>query len=324
MRRTTLVLALALTLPLGIGRTAHAGAAEKADAGLPQEANAIGMELVLTPAGQFVMGSPAGEWGRGVNEAPQRQVTITRRFYMSRGETTNGQFMQFIKATAYNPVPLFESDSQFLYYLTGGGTKKYEGKPESAPGNPVMWVSWYSALRFCNWLSEKEGRPPVYEFGKPEADGRSPSVDMVRPYDGGYRLPTEAEWEYAARAGTTTAFSFGPDDKLYPQYAFAQYFSVRTGYTSKTVPSISHKPNPWGLYQMHGNVFEWCWDWYAKVYDRNDTVDPLGPRHGELRVERGGAAKLPPCLGRSAARMMDPPVTTRYDLGFRVVRSQQP
>jgi len=317
-------LTLALTLSLSLTGTAHAGAAEKAAASLPKEVNTLGMELVLIPAGQFVMGSPAGEWGRGGNEAPQRQVSITRPFYMSRGETTNGQFMQFVKATAYNPVPLLESDSQFLYYLTGGGKAKYAGKPESAPGNPVLWVSWYSALRFCNWLSEKAGRPAVYEIGKPEANGRSPSADMLRPFDGGYRLPTEAEWEYAARAGTTTAFSFGPDDKLYPQHAFAHYFSVRTGYTSKTVSSLSHQPNPWGLHQMHGNVFEWCWDRYAKIYDRNDTADSLGPPHGHLRVERGGAAKLPPCFGRSAARMMDPPVTTRYDLGFRVVRNQRP
>jgi len=322
MKRTTLVLTLTLGLALDSARTAHAGAAKRADAGLPQEENSLGMELVLIPAGQFVMGSPAGEWGRGGNEAPQRQVTITRPFYMSRGETTNAQFMEFINATTYNPIPLFESDGQFLYYLTGGGTKKYEGKPESASDNPVLWVSWYSAIRFCNWLSEKEGKTPVYEFRKPPAEGQPASVRMERPYDGGYRLPTEAEWEYAARAGTTTAFSFGPDDKLYSQFAFAHYFSIRTGYRSKTVASTSHKPNPWGLYQMHGNVFEWCWDWYRKVYDKNVTIDPLGPERGELRVERGGAAKLPPCFGRSAARMMDPSVTTRYDLGFRVVRNR--
>ena len=109
MRRTTLVLTLTLGLALDSVRTAHAGAAKKADAGLPQEVNSLGMELVLISAGQFVMGSPPGEWGRGGNEAPQRQVTITRPFYMSRGETTNGQFMEFIRATTYNPIPLSDA-----------------------------------------------------------------------------------------------------------------------------------------------------------------------------------------------------------------------
>jgi len=181
-------------------------------------------------------------------------------------------------------------------------------------------VSWYAAVRFCNWLSEKEGRPPVYEFAKTEGGGAPAVVSMAHPYGGGYRLPTEAEWEYAARAGTTTAYSFGPDDRDFPQYGFCFYFSPFVGAMS-TAASLSATPNPWGLHQMHGNVFEWCWDRYEKVYDVNRTVDPTGPDAGELRIERGGAMRAPPCYGRSAARLMDHPTATRYDLGFRVVRN---
>jgi formylglycine-generating enzyme required for sulfatase activity len=266
------------------------------------------------------MGSPAGEWGRGANEEPQRTISITRPFYMARGEVTNQEFKTFIDATKYNPVPLAESDFQFLYYLTGAGKAKYDSTPTNAPDHAVIWVSWYSACRFCNWLSEKEGLPPVYVFTESKEKGLPPAVAMARPYDGGYRLPTEAEWEYAARAGTTTAFSFGPDDKKFAEYA---HYGMLPPYNDPNYrhPVLSGKPNPWGLHQMHGNAFEWCWDFYAKRYDPNQLADPLGPPQGRLRVERGGTGRLPPMYARSAARLMDVPAMTRYDLGFRLVRN---
>jgi formylglycine-generating enzyme required for sulfatase activity len=181
-------------------------------------------------------------------------------------------------------------------------------------------VSWFAACRFCNWLSEKEGRPAVYVFHEAKDKGGPPRVEMARPYEGGYRLPTEAEWEYAARAGTTTAFSFGEDDRRYGEHAHSYVVAAPSGAVGNDAVN-ARKPNPWGLYQMHGNAHEWCWDWYAPLYDLTRTQDPTGPDAGVFRVNRGGAMRLPPNYGRSAARMMDDPCATRYDLGFRVVCS---
>ncbi len=315
----------AFFLPVTLGLVAVLCAADaktKAHqaAKLPEVTNTLGAKLVLIPAGSFTMGSAPGEWGRGANEGPQRHITITRPFYMARGEVTNGEFKAFVDATKYNPIPLAESDFQFLYYLMGEGKAKYDKTPANAPDHAVTWVSWYSACRFCNWLSEKEGLPPVYVFTPAKEKGQPPIVTAQRPYDGGYRLPTEAEWEYAARAGTTTAFSFGVDDKSFSEYA---YYGMLPPYNQPDYrrPVLSGKPNAWGLHQMHGNVFEWCWDIYAKSYDPNQLTDPVDPPTGRLRVERGGTGRLGPMYGRSAARLMDVPTMTRYDLGFRVVRN---
>lgn len=289
-------------------------------AGLAETTNSIGTRLVLIPAGSFVMGSPAGEWGRMPNEEPQRKITISRPFYMARGEVTNQEFRTFVEATKYNPIPAGETDFQFLFYLAGAGKAKYDNTPTNAPDHAVTWVSWYSACRFCNWLSEKEGLPPVYVFTESKEKGTPPKVEMARPFDGGYRLPSEAEWEYAARAGTTTAFSFGPDDKDFTKYA---YYGLMPPYNDPNCkhPVLSGIPNAWGLHQMHGNVFEWCWDFYAKRYDPYQLTDPFGAPAGEMRVERGGTGRLGPMYARSAARMMDVAPLTRFDLGFRIVRN---
>ena len=304
-----------------LASVAGAGPTPKpAQAKLPESTNSVGMKLALIPAGKFTMGSAPGEWGRGRNEEPRREVTITRPFYMSRGETGNGQFMKFLEETKYKPVPLGESDSMFLYYQKGKGLPKYRKRAPNRPDHPAIWVSWYAACRFCNWLSKKEGRKPVYVFQKPKKKGRPPEVVMAHPYDGGYRLPMEAEWEYAARAGTTTAFSFGSDDRDFRKHAFSYSTDPYSGGVNN-MALHSRTPNPWGLYQMHGNVHEWCWDWYAPGYDPNRTVDPTGPQQGRYRVTRGGAMRLPTAWGRSAARMLDDPTSTRYDVGFRVVRS---
>lgn len=283
----------------------------------------LGIKLVLIPAGTFTMGSPPGEWGRGRNEVPRRKVAITRPFYMSRGEVANGPFLKFVDEMKHKPVEAGESDSMFLYYQRGAGEPKYRNRGPNRADHPAIWVSWYSALRFCNWLSAKEGLKPVYAFESARAAGSPPTVRMAHPYGGGYRLPTEAEWEYAARAGTTTAFSFGDDDRGFRKYAFSYTMEPFSGAMNNEAVH-ARQPNPWGLHQMHGNVHEWCWDAYAPRYDPNRTTDPLGPDAGQHRVTRGGAMKLPPCFGRSAARMLDEPTSTRYDLGFRVVRSLVP
>jgi len=314
-RLTSIVL---FFVALGAARALHA----QPQATPREAATSLGAKMTLISAGKFVMGSLPGEWGRGADEEPRHEVRITRPFYMGCGEVTNREFQQFVDASKYNPIPLAESDSQFLYYLAGAGKKKYDGTPVNAPDNPVVWVSWYSACRFCNWLSEKEGLPPVYLFTESANKGLPPEVSMSRPHDGGYRLPTEAEWEYAARAGTTGAYSFGPDDKNYLQYAYNS--SLDRAFSINTAPVLSGKPNPWGLHQMNGNVGEWCWDIFAHAYDMNQPVDPLGALAGRSRVDRGGSFRLAPAYGRSAARLMDVPTMTRYDLGFRVMRNVTP
>jgi formylglycine-generating enzyme required for sulfatase activity len=270
--------------------------------------NSIGTPFVLIKPGSFTMGTAAGEWGHNRNESPQRTVTITRAFHMGKHEVTNKEFMTFVNETKYDPAGKNgESDFQFLLYM------KDPKREETGDMFPVTWVSWFAALRFCNWLSEKEGRPPVYVFGEKEGEYGLPSVGMARPYDGGYRLPTEAEWEYAARAGTATAFSFGPDDRDFKAHA-------HSGTGKPLLMKVdSGKPNPLGLHQMHGNVFEWCWDRYSPGYENYETTDPSGPVFGGMRVLRGGASLAPPVYGRSGARMPEFPTVTRFCAGFRLV-----
>jgi len=322
-REFRLAAIVASVLAMGAALAADAPAPAPAAAPLPSATNSLGMKLILIPAGQFSMGSPPGEWGRGRDEEPQRQVTITRPFLLSSTETTNGQFLAFFDAVKYEPVAAAEADFQFLTTLRGAGRAKYDKMPFNKPEYPVTWVSWFAACRFCNWLSEKEGRTPVYAFDKPAAPGQPPPVRLVAPWEGGYRLPTEAEWEYAARAGTATAFSFGPDDRKFSEYGFSMLQEPYAG-AMATAPAVSRKPNPWGLYQMHGNVHEWVWDVYAPRYDTSRVTDPLGPDVGELRVTRGGTQRMPANYGRSAARLMDDPCVTRYGLGFRVARNLAP
>ncbi len=154
---------------------------------------------------------------------------------------------------------------------------------------PVENVSWNEAVDFCDKLSEQEGHQ--------------------------YRLPTEAEWEYACRAGTTTAYSFGEDASRLDRYA---WYSGNSDYTTHT--GGEKLPNHWGLYDMHGNVWEWCQDWYAPYGNQRGSTDPTGPEEGGFRVLRGGSFSYLPRNLRSADRFHDNPVfgNTRY--GFRLAR----
>jgi len=131
--------------------------------------------------------------------------------------------------------------------------------------------------------------------------------------DGGYRLPTEAEWEYACRAGTTTAYSFG--DEITPKDA-----NYRGSKIGKPVAVGCYKPNPFGLYDMHGNVFEWCEDWYGD-YPEGTVTDPKGPATGEYRVLRGGSFRNDESLARSSVRICTAPTLRYYYIGFRLART---
>ncbi len=181
-----------------------------------------------------------------------------------------------------------------------------------AGANPVEQVRWSDVVRYCNARSRLDGREPCYDLQRWECN-----------FDAnGYRLPTEAEWEYACRAGTKTAYSFGNSPSKLKDYA---WFKDNSG--SKPRPVGQKRPNPWGLYDMHGNVWEWCNDYYkVDYYQQSPEENPKGPKAGETKVVRGGAWKFSADSCRSAYRYNEDPgyvdACFGYDIyGFRCVRN---
>jgi formylglycine-generating enzyme required for sulfatase activity len=175
---------------------------------------------------------------------------------------------------------------------------------------PAVDISWFDAIDFCNALSERQGYRPCYR-----RDGRQVVCDWQAD---GYRLPTEAEWEYACRAGTTTRYAFGDDPAQLERYAwFGKEVSEGPFVVAQKLP------NSWGLYDMHGNVWEWCWDWYGP-YDRQSLQDPHGHdealANNRYRVVRGGSFGFSPGALRSAFRDLGGPENRDWDVGFRCVR----
>ena len=179
-------------------------------------------------------------------------------------------------------------------------------------------------MLFCNWLSRNDGLAPCYERTGTKEKTRN-IQNQETEYDAwqlimngtGYRLPTEAEWEYACRAGTTTDFACGSDQELLRKYAVFQ--------SGESAPIGGKLPNGWGLFDMHGNLWEWCYDWYG-AYGAGDVSDPADPSEqpsaeASYRVLRGGYWSLVASLCQSAFRRGNPPVSRYVDCGFRVARS---
>ena len=178
---------------------------------------------------------------------------------------------------------------------------------------PVENVSWFDAAAYCNARSIHEGFGPLYIL----------KGEIVRWnwHAVGYRLPTEAEWEYACRAGTVTAFNTG--DKITTDQAnydgtYSYNKSVKETYRETTVPVGGFEPNQWGIFDMHGNVWEWCWDWYGP-YNLRNTVNPTGPASGSSRIIRGGSWGGSARYLRSANRCSNVPFSRDNYLGFRVL-----
>jgi formylglycine-generating enzyme required for sulfatase activity len=227
------------------------------------------------------MGSPVTDEDADDDERPQHHVEITEGFYIGIYPVTQSQHERVCPTD-------------------------YRLQTERA-NFPIVNVSWFDAIGFCNELSKLEGLLPFYGV---EAD----SVSME--HGEGYRLPTEAEWEYACRAGTTTAWSYGEDMTRMEDFGWCE--------CNASQPVGGKHPNAWGIYDMHGNVWEWCWDWYAPYMEyvmSRVQRDPIGPSTGESRVIRGGSFFFEAWNARSAYRIGERPSTRSDTIGFRIVRT---
>jgi formylglycine-generating enzyme required for sulfatase activity len=276
--------------------------------------NSIGMKLMLIPPGEFDMGSSAEQVARLVeeakaqnapsgiidqlrSEAPKHRVRITKPFWLSCHEVTRGQFRRFVDDRGYQTEAERDGKGGFGF-VNGQWVQDPRFVWNAAPGfsqtddHPVVTVSWSDAVAFCEWLSQKE---------------------RVKCH-----LPTEAQWEYACRAGTTTSWHCGDNETTLTEYA---WFKANSGGTTHPVGQL--RPNAWGLCDMHGNVWEWCQDWYGE--DASGSVtDPSGPPLGSRRVDRGGRWDSPAAACRSACRTKSSPGSRDGRLGFRLAAVQSP
>jgi formylglycine-generating enzyme required for sulfatase activity len=263
----------------GAARLAWSGEPVARLAEMPALARAMpDLEMIRILGGVFRMGSPADEPGRSENEGPVHVVRVST-FEMMRVPVTRRLYQDIMQPDT--PIP-------------------------DADERPMTQVRWFNAVQFCNRLSEHQGCSPCYRI-----DGND--VQWEQGVDG-YRLPTEAEWEYACRAGTQSRFCCGDDERTLERYAW--YDANSHGATQ---PVGGKASNPWGLFDMHGNVWEWCWDWYGH-YDEHPQTDPTGPPEGDFRVARGGSFDFSPERLRSAHRGIVRPVNRVWHVGFRCVR----
>ncbi|MBD5779795.1 SUMF1/EgtB/PvdO family nonheme iron enzyme [Pelagicoccus sp. NFK12] len=275
----------------------------------------LGMnEFTLIPAGSYSMGSPAEEPGRDASRETLHDVTLTHSFYMSATETT---------AETWTSVRSWAATNGYDD-LSNGKAGSFEGASMS---HPITEVSWWDAVKWCNARSEMNGFEPVYytsDTFEPEAVLRSGTGSIFAKWNAdGYRLPTEAEWEYACRAGTTTAFYSGAIantgvDPVDPNLDAVGWFGGNSG--DRTSEVAKKQPNEWGLYDMHGNVLEWCWDRSGNP-SSDPVIDPVGPDDGGVRIERGGSWVDDAVDCRAAVRYGEIPDNGYDDLGFRVVRT---
>jgi formylglycine-generating enzyme required for sulfatase activity/serine/threonine protein kinase len=277
-----------------------------------ETAKVAGMEMtfILVPPGKFRMGSAQNEKWRGADEI-QHEASITRPFYLGKYSVTRGQFRRFVEDTGYSTEA--ESgvkgargwDARSAGWKQGPQFTWMNAGFAQTDEHPVVNVSWNDAVRYANWLGRKDGRT--------------------------YRLPTEAEWEYACRAGTTSRFYFGDNDEDFARYgnvadarlrrATGQDRGIRAddGY-AYTAPVGQFQPNGFGLYDMSGNVWQWCTDWYAS-YPPGPNTDPTGPAEGTLRVFRGGGWGDDAGSCRSAVRRRIEPGLWGNNQGFRLLQA---
>ncbi|MGF1580620.1 MAG: formylglycine-generating enzyme family protein [Gemmataceae bacterium] len=273
-----------------------------------------GLQMVLIESGAFRMGSPLSERGRQ-SEETQHQVAITKQLLIGKLEVTQKQFQQVMKR---NPS---------WFSKNGGGKQQVRGTATNE--FPVENVTWYDALEFCNRLSRLDGYPPYYKLEAiTRKDNSIVKANVTIVGGSGYRLPTEAEWEYACRATTTNKFHYGVRTQKNQANVKAVLrrgaYVIKTGGPSLGRPTTTgtYPKNPWGLQDMHGNIAEWCWDYHDRnYYTRSPAKDPKGPLTGNHRVVRGGSWLVFEDSCRSASRFWMSPSQNTYSIGFRVVRN---
>jgi formylglycine-generating enzyme required for sulfatase activity len=318
IQRRTLSVALLIGLALALGASAVGPAKEgtkSADFKSYVETipgSMVKFEMIAIPGGNFVMGSPNTEAGWSPDEGPQHPIAI-RPFWMGKTEVTWDEYDLYWKKEEGAKKPANLSPAERGADAVSRPTPPYADETfgHGREGHPVLCITHHAAMEYCRWLSAKTGKT--------------------------YRLPTEAEWEYACRAGTKTAYFFGDDPKLLGDYA---WYSANA--EDLTHPVGQKKPNPWGLYDMYGNVAEWCLDHYRKDYYATFPADrvtlepvlvPTADRFGH--VARGGSWADDAARLRSATRRGSDKTWIRRDpqrpqsiwwltdadfVGFRVVR----
>ncbi|MCK4547362.1 MAG: SUMF1/EgtB/PvdO family nonheme iron enzyme [Candidatus Eisenbacteria sp.] len=273
------------------------------------------LEMVLVPAGTFTMGSDPDEGSS--RERPEHQPYVSA-FYMDVYEVMNAEYCEALNDGLgyWNGSDVVESSGDNTLYLEvsdsdcridrSGSSFVVQSRYED---HPMVEVSWYGAAAYCNWRSQRDGLTPCYDTSTWACDFGA----------GGYRLSTEAEWEKGARGSS--------DERTYPwgegiDCTRANYYGCHGG----TVPVGSYESgvSPYGLYNMVGNVWEWCNDWYSSLYyGSSPESDPMGPSSGSSRVLRGGSWSFYGGSGlRCATRYSSGPSSTFYIFGFRCVRSQ--
>lgn len=286
--------------------------------------------MVFIPGGTFQMGDEVG-WAT----SPKHTVNLSS-FFISKYEVTNTDYCTFLNDVGEH----FEGGSAWVITACTACEIEYDpdnpGKYKVKTGyeqNPVRRVTWYGSVAYCNWLSEQRGLEKCY--GEIDNRGNDPSVWRTK---NGYRLPTEAEWEYACRGGTVTDCYWGENIENInfsngPIYDNC-WFDINSG--GITHPVGQKLPNPFGLYDINGNVMEWCNDWfdevgpdpsytssyYTECYNSGTVINPTGPISGIYRILRGGGYDAPvlnyyssPCRARLG------PSIKQNDMGFRIVRN---
>jgi len=240
-----------------------------------------GLVMVMIKPGRFLMGDP--RFATSADEGVAREVTIARPFEIGSTPVSQGLYRRI------------SGDGADPSYFRGD------------PALPVESISWLGAVRFCNALSEHAGLTPAFAIEGERARGLAAD---------GFRLPLEAEWEYACRAGSKGAYSHGDDEKSLAKFA---WFGL--GSTGSTRPLGGKAPNDWGLFDVHGNVDEWCWAWFAPLPVDPGPGTPAGPASGVFRVVRGGSYLPGPGGLRCSLRGRVEPSRRARTLGFRLARS---